>query len=57
MDTQALVVDIPLGYLISDNHSLSKAREEKKTRSQKDNQDNFEITPMTLHNEKPFRHT
>jgi hypothetical protein len=49
--TQVLAAELALVRLCSDRHSLDVGREEKKTRSQKDNQKASEITPMALHND------
>jgi hypothetical protein len=50
-DTQVLAAELALVRLTSDRHSLDVGREEKKTRSQNDNQKASEITPMALHND------
>jgi hypothetical protein len=52
---QVLVAELAPVRLTSDKHSLDVAREEKKTRSQQDNQNASEIAPMAVHNDTSWQ--
>lgn len=54
-DMQVLVAELAPVRLTSDKHSLDVAREEKKTRSQQDNQNASEIAPMAVHNDTSWQ--